>query len=133
MTGVAVIAQTSGTANPSERQRLGLAVGDQVLRLARLRTHRERPTSYELVVLPLARFPGLATERGVTEDVVALARMYGLPLGRASEFGEVYPPTDIAEHLGIASDKAVLKLDRVVRCAAGLAIEWRTAFFSPDL
>ena len=113
---------------------MGLAVGDQVLRLARLRTHRERPTSYELVMLPLARFPGLATERGVTEDVVALAHMYRFPLGRASEyFGEVYPPPDIAEHLGVDSDKAVFKLDRVVRCAEGLAIEWRTAFFSADL
>lgn len=129
MIGVVVIAHTVGDADSAEQWCLALAPGDEVLRLSRLWTRDDRPICYEILVLPLGQFPGLANERDVTGDIVALADAYGIPLGASREdFAEVYPTAEVAEHLGIDSDVAVFKTERVVRCSSRLPIEWRVAF-----
>jgi hypothetical protein len=127
---VAVIAQTTGLADVSEQQRLALRVGDQVLRLTRLWIRDDRPICYEMVVLPLGPFPALASQPEVTDDIAALADAYGIPLGAAREdFAEAYPTAEVAEHLGINTDEAVFRIERIVRCSSGLPLEWRVAIF----
>jgi DNA-binding GntR family transcriptional regulator len=129
MAGVAVIAQTTGAADTLEQERLKLAEGDMVIRVARIRNEGDQPKSYEFAVLPLARFPGLTPESNIEDDIVAFACAHGVTVGRATEaLDTTYATTEVAEHLGIDPDEAVLKLDRVVRCAAGLPIEWRVGF-----
>ena len=80
MIGVVVIAHTVGDADSAEQWCLALAPGDEVLRLSRLWTRDDRPICYEILVLPLGQFPGLANERDVTGDIVALAHAYGTPI-----------------------------------------------------
>ena len=80
-------------------------------------------------VLPLGRFPGLKSDSEITHDLLALASAHGLALGRVTEgLDTVSPTSEVAEHLEIGPDEAVIKLDRVVRSAHGLPIEWRIAF-----
>jgi DNA-binding GntR family transcriptional regulator len=131
---VAVIAQTTGAADMVERRRLQLADGDQVLRISRIRLlEGDRPASYEIVVLPLARFPGISPAHNMTEDIFGLARAHGLVLGRArEEFGETYAAPEVADCIGVDSDEAVLKLDRVVQSSDGVPLEWRVAYFGMD-
>ena len=132
MAEVAVIAQTTGAADTIEQERLELAAGDIVLRVTRVRSEGDHPASYELAVLPLARFPGLISESGLEHNIVALAAAHGVALGRATEaLDTICATTEVAEHLGIDPDEAVLKLDRVVRCVQELPIEWRVAFIVP--
>ena len=65
----------------------------------------------------------------MTDDIVVLAYAHGIVLGIAREdFDEVYPTAEVVEHLGVDTDEAIFKIERVVRCARGLPIEWRTAF-----
>ena len=90
---------------------------------------RERIGKLQERVLPLDRFQGLTVESEINHDLFALARDYGLVLGRAIEdLGTVVPPLDVAQQLGIDADEELLKVERVVRTAAGVPIEWRTTF-----
>jgi GntR family transcriptional regulator len=126
---VTVIARTTGAADAAEQERLNLAAGDVVVRVTRIRSKGDRTASYELAVLPLGRFPGLVSDSDMQDDVFVLARDHGLVLGRATELVDiVHVATDVAEHLGVDPDEAVLKLDRIVRTSEGLPIEWRVAF-----
>jgi DNA-binding GntR family transcriptional regulator len=126
---VSVITQSTGVADAIEQTRLDLAAGDAVVRVTRIRSEGCRPTAYELAVLPLGRFPGLKSDSEITHDLLALASAHGLALGRVTEgLDTVSPTSEVAEHLEIGPDEAVIKLDRVVRSAHGLPIEWRIAF-----
>lgn len=126
---VSVIAQTTGAADTVEQERLKLAAEELVVRVTRVRSENDQPSAYEVSVFPLARFPGLTSESRAIDDVFALAREHGLALGRATEDLDVVHATmDVAERLGIDPDESVLKLDRVVRSAEGLPVEWRIAF-----
>ena len=87
-----------------------------MLRVTRVRVKGELPASYALAVLPLARFPGLTADSDAHEDIVALGRAHGVPLGRATEDADTaYPAADVAEYLGVDPDEEVLKLERIVR------------------
>jgi len=128
-----VIARTVGPADTTEQERLKLEAGEIVLRVTRVRVKGELPASYALAVLPLARFPGLTADSDAHEDIVALGRAHGVPLGRATEDADTaYPAADVAEYLGVDPDEEVLKLERIVRCARGLPVEWRVAYFCMD-
>jgi DNA-binding GntR family transcriptional regulator len=132
LAGIAVIAETTGAADELERERLKLVAGEVVVRVTRIRSEDDKPTSYELSVLPLGRFRGLIPEGNVHEDIVTLARAHGVAVGRATEvLDTAYATTDVAEYLGIDPDEAVERLDRVVHCARGLPIEWRVTFIVP--
>src|SRR3546814_20825709 len=61
--GSRVLRFARGLARAAEVERLGLAAGDEVIRIARVRSLAGRPALFERIVLPAALFPGLA-ERG---------------------------------------------------------------------
>ena len=128
-----MIAQAIGPADTIEQERLKLAAGDVVVRVTRIRSIGDQPASHELAVLALARLPGLIPDADMQDDIVALARTHGVDFGRATTevFDTIHAATDVAELLGIDPNDAVLKLDRVVRCARGLPIEWRVTYAVP--
>jgi DNA-binding GntR family transcriptional regulator len=129
--GTASIAQTVGTANAVEWAKLALnAFQTPVLKVTRIRYgDDDRPCSYEEVVLPLDRFPGLTPNGGDIPDIVVLAQRHGVSLGRATERVSIVPATrDVALHLRIAAGTDVVKLDRITETADGEPIEWRVAF-----
>jgi DNA-binding GntR family transcriptional regulator len=124
-----VIAHSTGVADTVEQKRLNLAAGDPVVRVTRIRTDGDRSRCYEIVVLPLAPFPDVSADAIAKDGLCSIARQRGLALGRAIEtLHTVYVTTDVAEQLGIDPDEPVFKLDRLVRTASGLPVEWRTSF-----
>ena len=132
MLRVAVVAQTSGTANGPEQKRLGLAGSDRVIRVQRTRSDDHRMLAYELIVLVLRAFPGLTVERDITADVVELARDHGVVLGRVIERIElVRASAHVARQLGMRAQSQVLRLDRVTRTPEGMPVEWRLTFAVP--
>jgi DNA-binding GntR family transcriptional regulator len=126
------IAQTAGTANIVEWSKLALSsFHAPVLRVTRiLFDDNDRPIALEEAVLPLDRLPGLSPNGGVDiPDIIEIAQRHGISLGRAMERISIVPSTrEVAQHLGIAADADVMKLDRIVETADGEPIEWRVAF-----
>ena len=126
---VVVVARTTGVADATEQERLKLAEGDMVLRVTRVRSEGEVPVRYDVSVLPLARFPGLTPESNLHQDIATLARAHGVALGRVVETADtVDVPWEVAEHLRIDPDEAVLRVERIVRSAEGTPIEWCVGF-----
>jgi len=130
---IASIAKTTASASDVERALLKIDGNAPVLRIVRVRhDDDDRPLSYEEVVLPLERFPGLASDSDPPPDILELARRYGLSLGRATERATIATTTaDVASHLGIAAGSNMVKLDRIIETADGVPVEWRVAFFRP--
>ena len=118
----------SGPASEAERQRLGLADGERVVRIRRVHTDGEGPYMYEEVALPERHFPGLAERTRVPERIADLAREFGLVLGRGVETVSAAPArAAVAEALSIARGAPILELDRVVFASDGHPVEWRVA------
>jgi DNA-binding GntR family transcriptional regulator len=95
---IASIAQTTGSANTVEWTKLALNVPQApVLRVTRIRFDEDdRLLAHEEVVLPLDRFPGLAPNGGDIPDIVELAQLHGLSLGRATERVSIIPATKMS-------------------------------------
>ncbi len=128
---VAVIAQTSGTANSTERKRLGLGADDQVIRAMRMRHGDDRPPSCEMIVLALGRFPGLPPDREILCDILDLSCQHGVALGTATEcMRTVKASTTVAGLLGVRPGTRVTRIDRVTHSAEGLPVEWRIAYLA---
>jgi DNA-binding GntR family transcriptional regulator len=94
-----------GTASVVEWARLALVdLQAPVLRVKRLQhDDQDRPVALEIVVLVLARFPGLEGDGGAIPEIGELAPRYGLSLSNTRERLSLAPATtDIALHLGTA-------------------------------
>jgi GntR family transcriptional regulator len=131
MVRVAVIAQTTGTANASERKYLQLGPSERVVRMLRIRRDDHRALSYELAVMPIRLFPNLSPDTEIASDIFGLARDHGVALGIATERVRTMKASkDVAAHLGINAGERVMKLDRNVSTADGLPVEWRIAFMA---
>jgi GntR family transcriptional regulator len=118
-----------GPASDLERDRLQLAVSDEVYRVKRVRYHGAVVFLVEESVLPADLFPSLDARPGFADEIGALARGFGILLGRARE--RVYtatPVTDIAHILGTGPGAPVVVLDRVLLMMNGCRpVEWRIA------
>jgi GntR family transcriptional regulator len=118
----------SGPASEVERQRLGLADGERVVRIRRVHANNGRPYMHEDVSLPERHFPGLAQRTQVPQRIADLAQEFGLVLGRGVETASaVAAGAAVAESLSIARGTPVLRLDRVVFTIDGRPVEWRVA------
>jgi DNA-binding GntR family transcriptional regulator len=126
------IAQNAGTANVVEWAKLALSSPRApVMRVTRiLFDDNDRPIALEEAVLPLERFPSLSPNGGGDiPDIMALAQLYGLALGRATERISIVQATkDVALHLGITVGTDVMKLDRIAETTDGEPVEWRVAY-----
>jgi DNA-binding GntR family transcriptional regulator len=120
-----------GTANVVKWARLALAdLQAPVLRVKRLQhDDQDRPIALEIVVLVLARFPGLEGDGGAIPEIGELARRYSLSLsGTRERLSLAQATSDVALHLGTSVGADVLKRDRVVETADGEPLEWLVAF-----
>jgi DNA-binding GntR family transcriptional regulator len=104
---VALVSQTTGTANLAEWAKLDLK--DQtagVLRVSRIRHDHLFGILAEEVTLPFARFPRLADSDAIL-DIAEIARRHGLSLGRSTErVSFVSAPRDVARLLGSLWERA---------------------------
>jgi GntR family transcriptional regulator len=110
----------------NEAERLRLQPSDRVHRVQRVRAYKGEPFLVEDIALPAALFPGLAARRDTPPRIVSLAQEFGILLGKCEE--RVYVGTaaaDVAQHLRLAPDAAVLVLDRLIYGLDGRPVEWR--------
>ena len=123
---VELLSQTRGEATTAERDRLQLGACERVVRTARLRSLKGRALMYEMACLAIGRIPGLENEDVGNYDILELADSHGLVLGSTHERATVtQAAAEEARQLGIPRHMPVLKLDRVIFSADGLAVEWR--------
>ena len=115
-------------ASEEEGLRLRIAHPSNVYRVRRQRWHGERPFMIEEASLPAELFPGLLEQTGIEHNIVALAQVYGILLGKAEEriSVEVAPPA-IADTLRIAPNSPLMLLDRLLLTLDGQPVEWRVA------
>jgi GntR family transcriptional regulator len=78
--------------------------------------------------LPAELFPGLLERRDIEHNVVALAQVYGILLGKAEERISVGgAPAAFADTLRVAPNTPVMLLDRLLLTLDGQPVEWRVA------
>lgn len=101
----------SALATKEECSRLALPAGRRVVRILRVRCVQGRNDLLEATVLP-----------SEAAHHVAMS-------GHAEERLSIVPASKwVADHLDIPLSAPVLKLDRIVRTASGVPLEWRITF-----
>jgi GntR family transcriptional regulator len=121
---------TEGIATGLEREHLRLPSDAAVFRIHRVREHAGRAFLVENITVSAALFPRLLDERAMVDDIVSLARDYGILLGRGEErLSTVVPSPAIAQALGVTPGMPVTMLDRVLfMLEADHPVEWRIAY-----
>ena len=105
---------------------------DEVLRIARVRYLDDKRVSFEEVVLPLSRFPGMSREEVVASEITEIAEEFGVVLGLARErVSTVRAGRADAGHLDVREGTNLLRLDRITHTADGAPIEWRVSLSIP--
>ena len=114
------------SSSAEERRRLKLGRADRVVRIQRVRAIEGRRTIHELLVLPSARFPGIA-------EMSLTGKMYGL---YSVKFGVIVDavheqlkavaatPKD-AKILGLPTGSPLLRIDRLATSSDNVPVEWR--------
>lgn len=116
-------------ANEMEIDRLRLQREDTVFRLRGSRLSNGRPLAFEETSVPAALFPGLEERLDNAHCIVALAKSYGIFLGKAEERISLGAASaGVAQALHIPKDSPVAIMDRVVQAIDGRPVEWRMAW-----
>lgn len=124
---------TDGNATEVECRRLALQAGDKVHRISRTRIDNKTPFMIERASVPAKLFPDLADKVDFTDRIVALARHYGIFLGKATEQITIEPVSaEIAHGLGVSKSTTIAVLDRVSLALDGTPVEWRKAWCNLD-
>lgn len=118
----------------AEAMRLGIRRGTRVVRIHRLRSLGGAIAVSERIVVPSARFAGLAACDPVPNNLYGLyAERYGVTVARASEsLKAVACPDDDAVHLGLSAGSPVLAIDRLALDLDGQKVEWRVSLCRTD-
>jgi GntR family transcriptional regulator len=113
---------------------IGLAEGDEVFQIERVRLADEEPLALELLYLDARRFDGIATVLGESQSLYQLLRAeYGVELAWAEETIEaVVAPEREAGLLGIAAGTPVLLLCRQSFDSSGLPVEFVRSVYRAD-
>jgi DNA-binding GntR family transcriptional regulator len=128
MVRVSILWQTTGIPTHEEQLWLQLNLHEPVVRAARQLIASGKPTTYELVSVPISRFPKTDSSSDLV-DISVLAKLNGIVLGQATEKHATVPADRIiAQHLQIAAGDRVLRAERVVLTDKGLPIEWRILY-----
>ena len=115
----------------TERSALGLNAGDQVVRINRTRLNEQRPFAYEQSCLPDKRFPGLAAQAEVPDELEELAQAWGVLVARAEAKVRVAPaPAAAAAALSVADRTPVLTLERLAFDTDDQPVEAMTAYYN---
>ncbi len=115
---------------PAERAALHLQAGDQVVRIHRLRVHDGRPFVYELASVSDRRFPGLAEQAEIPDELEDLARDRGVILARAeAKVRLAQASAAVAQALALAERTPLLALERLAFDADHEPVEAMTAYY----
>lgn len=129
-----VLAVRRESAEAALALRLGLALGEPVVHLRRVRLVDGVPLSLDLTWLPAAEGERIAQGDLVRRDVfVMLEQDLGLTLGHADlSIDAVAAEPDVADELGIEPGEALLRIERLTHTAGGRPIDWETLYCRAD-
>jgi GntR family transcriptional regulator len=129
-----LIGVTRVRAEPDVATMIGLADGDEVLQIERVRLADGEPLAVELLYLEAKRFDGIAAVLGESQSLYHLLRArYGVELAWAEETIEaVVSPEREAALLGIASGAPVLLLCRQSFDPSGRPVEFVRSVYRAD-
>jgi len=123
-----VLRHRTARASRAEAARLGLAAGDPVIRIERLRLLGGRPAIHERITLPAGLFPGFdpAAMPLPNELYLHYERVHGVTVARAVErLKAVAASAEEARALGLAPGAPLLEIDRLATTLDGRPVEWR--------
>jgi GntR family transcriptional regulator len=117
-------------ASPDEAAALGVAPGDQVARIYRLREADGRPMALERAVLPLDILPNPITV--VTSLYEVLEQSGNRPVRAMQKISAINLDAREARLLGVAEGKAGLKIQRVSYLQSGRVVELTRSLYRGD-
>jgi GntR family transcriptional regulator len=119
--------------SPEACARLGLAVGDKVIQIERVRSLEGATCIAEGMVLPQKLFAGLES-RPLPNNLYELyASAFGVTVARASErLKAIAAPPRVARHLEVAVGAPLLSVDRLAYGIGGAPVEWRVSICRTD-
>jgi GntR family transcriptional regulator len=107
--------------------RLGVQSGDELIRVERLREHKDKVFMSEVCLLPGKLFTRLPEEFG-SYRLSALAQLNSVLVGHAEEQVDIaLADAQLAKDLDVAKGTPLLRLDRVIYSDHEDALEWRVA------
>jgi GntR family transcriptional regulator len=129
-----LIGVTRGPAEADVAVMIGLAEGDEVLQIERVRLADEEPVALELLYLDAKRFDGIAAALGESQSLYqALRAGYGVELAWAEETIEAGgAPEREARLLGIPAGAPVLLFCRQSFDSGGLPVEFVRSVYRGD-
>jgi GntR family transcriptional regulator len=129
-----VLAVRHESADTPVAQRLGLALGEPVVHLRRVRLVDGVALSLDLTWLPGAEGARIARGDLVRRDVfVMLEQDLGLTLGHADlSIDAVAADAEVAADLGVEPGEALLRIERLTHTAHGRPIDWETLYCRAD-
>lgn len=131
--GARVLSARTGPSGSRTAEALGLAAGDEVHEVVRLRLSDGAPLAIERSLFPAARFPGLLEHPLEGSLYELLERQYAERPARSVERLEpVVADAREAEQLQIATGSPLLLVERIAYDAAGTPIEYARDLFRGD-
>ena len=120
-------------AAPEARERLGLAAGDKVVQIERVRSLAGVTCVAEGMVLPQRLFAGIEN-RVLPNNLYELyAAEFGVTVARANErLKAVAATVRTGAHLGVPVGTPLLRVDRVALDVGGAPVEWRVSLCRTD-
>ena len=124
-----ILASRSETVGSREAAALGIAEGDEIWRIDRVRSLAETPSLVETIWLPAARFPGLGDLAEIPNNVYGLySERWGITIARASEKRKAVAATGAeAPHLPCPIGTPLLEITRVALDLEGKPVELRVS------
>ena len=115
--------------NPTEQLHLKIGGGEKIFRCVRVRKFDETPFMHEQLTVPQRLMPDLKPEDFMDPRVTTLgARRNGILIGPAQERVSIeLASAEVAEALGIAVGKPLLRLERTIFSITSKPLEWRVA------
>lgn len=120
-------------ASPFVAQQLGLAAGDKLLRVVRLRSNEGGTLTYTEVHVPRNVAPAVSRAALERKAFVQLLEEHGIRIGAADQVVACEAAGyEVAQALGIAIGAPIMKLTRVLYDADGAAIQLFIAWYRAD-
>ncbi|MGM0215154.1 phosphonate metabolism transcriptional regulator PhnF [Enterococcus sp. AZ109] len=111
-------------ASSSEAENLGLAKGDQILRMERIRYADNIPICFEVASIPAKIVKGFSKEE-ITDSFYHTLKQKGMEIGRANQtVSAILASEQIAEYLEVKRGDAVLRLRQISYLADGRPFEY---------
>ncbi|SDK68638.1 transcriptional regulator, GntR family [Methylophilus rhizosphaerae] len=121
-------------ASPTVAEKLGLAVGQTVTEIKRVRFLNREPVSVEITYLPEAIGEKLRKADLASRDIfLVMENDYGIALGHADlQIDAMLADPQLALHLAIPEGTALLRLERLTHTADGQPLDFEYLYFRGD-